>query len=143
MLKIIAFLGIAATLFYKLFEGNSDISEPQSDKIDEGYLEEALLTKERLSLAKGRAKRKINKIIQKWSNFKIGKTGQPDGRMSSYEYKRMFLLFASKSPEVISAMEAYLNNAYIEHFKNDNQKGGSAGKMKSDDGYYFVYVVVR
>lgn len=55
----------------------------------------------------------------------------------------MYLIFKSKNEALINEMEAFFNNRFIEHPKNDNKNRGSAGIAKSENGWYFMYVAIR
>lgn len=87
----------------------------------------------------------INKIVtDKIKSFKIGRSSHPaHKRASAYiDYKKMYVLCASKSKDVIMELENYYNEMYINHKKNDNKKTGSAGPVSSLGEYFLLYMVV-
>ncbi len=99
------------------------------------------------TLLKQHTTRVINEnVLPKHRFFKIGKSGSVAARASNHKckkYKKMYLLVRSTDKTVINRLEAYYNNHYMNHPKNDNKRGGSAGEMSSVDNYYYLYVIVR
>ena len=95
------------------------------------------------------AEKKVEDVIAKCSQFKIGKTGQTledRGHQSDYsiEYEWIEKVFVSTSKDEVSKMEAYLIDKYKNHPKCDNEKGGEASvhdAMTEDTSEYIVYVV--
>ena len=82
-------------------------------------------------------------IIQENREFKIGKTGKPDARQAAHtKFEFMYLLCESKNPKLIETLEDYFISMHIKNPMNRNQRTGSAGKSKSVDGKYYLYVVV-
>ncbi|MCR4561130.1 MAG: hypothetical protein K5685_13715 [Bacteroidales bacterium] len=87
--------------------------------------------------------RNINSIIPVCKSFKIGKTGCPDNRFVNYKnYDKMILLCQSSDCSVIEVLEAYYNQKYFQHPKNDNKWLGSAGIMTNSENLYFLYMVI-
>ncbi len=93
------------------------------------------------------AKRKITKalkeIMAKYKTRKIGRTGDPYGRLGNYggKYKHLFLLTKSKDLGIIKDLEA----AYIDKFQKElsNKNPGILGANETADGWYYLYVAVK
>lgn len=87
--------------------------------------------------------RNINAITDGCEGFKIGKTGDPGNRANAYrQYSAMYLLCRGSRSD-IEVLEAYYNDKYHGHPRNDNQRRGSAGIMSNSHHRYYLYVVVR
>ena len=96
-----------------------------------------------LSASKAYITRRINDISRSARGFKIGKSGQPNNRVGSYDYKHSDELAKSKDKKLIASLEALYIDKYFNHPKCENINKGSAGKMETDDGYYYLYIVTR
>lgn len=134
--------GVAlAKLIYELVV-NRDTARIESDKIFVNYLVED--ANQDYSVLKGMMTRRINKIIDGSRRFKIGKTGDPEGRFTKYsDYAAMYLLCSSSDAGTIEVLENYLNDKYCGYDNCDNVKGGSAGMMTNRHNQYFLYLVVE
>jgi hypothetical protein len=91
----------------------------------------------------------INFILSqnKKKHYKFGKTGhaltrtdQEDYRTESYS--EMYLLYVSKIPTFVEFLEKYYAVKYYANKYNKNKDLKSLGKMKSQDGNYYLYLVV-
>jgi len=134
-------IGIAK-LFSKLFESNPDLEKIDSEHIYEDYLV-TYFKKDKERIVKQKITSSINRIIETYGHFKIGKSGIPVQRAKQHrEYKEMFLLCQSKYPELIENLERYYNEKYINHKKNDNKNMGSASVMSEIKKNYYLYIVV-
>lgn len=132
---------LAAALYAALRKTNSEIAIT-NDNIYTDYLVED--DGEEIPALKRRITRNINTIIPHCKSFKIGKTGCPDNRFVNYkDYSKMVLLCHSADCGVIEVLEAYYNQKYFNHPKNDNQRLGSAGIMSNSDNLYYLYIVIR
>lgn len=84
---------------------------------------------------------------KKWSKFKIGITGNPDGRPSSPEYREyseLILLYKTTSKKVVRQWEkdtAPIVTRFYARCENKVEKLGS-GKL-TETGPYFLYIVRR
>lgn len=90
----------------------------------------------------------INKIISHHDFFKIGKTGDPYIRCDHKDYREgyhhMYLIYKSTSKDIVSKLEEYYIEKYINSHpeKNVNRRINAPGKtMYSYDGYYYLYIV--
>lgn len=93
------------------------------------------------------SKRKITKamkeIMAKYEVRKVGRTGDPAGRLGNYsgKYDALYLLTKSKNLGVIKDLEA----AYIDKFQGelDNTSPSILGANETTDGWYYLYVTVK
>jgi len=132
--------GLLAKLIYELLP--KEAATIKNDKIFVDFLVEE--PKQNIGVLKSMMTRRVNKIINGVRSFKIGKTGNPDGRITKYsEYAAMYLLCRSTNKELIDELEGYLNDKYCGMPGCDNDKGGSAGSMTQKYDEYFLYVVVQ
>lgn len=135
---------VGAALFKILREiiPSKDFDGISNERIFTDYLVEE--TDQEYRTLKGMMTRRINKIISQGGRFKIGKSGNPDGRFSSYQgYSSMFLLCKSSDMGTIEVLETYLNNKYYNYPNCDNERGGSAGLMTNRYQDYYLYLVVE
>lgn len=146
-LIILGSVGLSALV--ALLGGEKDDTFTNADIISD-YLCNATDFKTDVHL-KQHVTRVINsRVLPKHRFFKIGKSGSVNARIDEHKskqplpkYKKMYLLVRSTDKTVINKLEAYYNHHYIQHHKNDNKRGGSAGQMSSVDHFYYLYVVVR
>ena len=100
-------------------------------------------------IAKPLIAKQFSKILKQIepSNIKVGKTGQYNTRARAKIYKDfdyMFILYKSTSEEFVSIIE----DSFIKHAKKKypklcvNIKQGSAGVMKTKNGFYYVYLAL-
>lgn len=86
----------------------------------------------------------IEEILDEYDDIKIGKTGNPSNRVLDPKYQQkyeiMFLIVASKKSKLISDLERESIRAYYDEL--DNISTLSGGKMRTPDGYYYLYIVV-
>lgn len=86
----------------------------------------------------------VRHLLKKHKQVKIGKTGIPEGRAGKDDYAgiydTMYVLFCSKSRDIVDDLEIYLIRNFLKETENISQHKG--GHMKSPDGLYFVYIVV-
>ncbi|MBR4678564.1 MAG: hypothetical protein IKO99_11245 [Bacteroidales bacterium] len=130
-----------AKLVYELV-CNKDTAAIKSDKIFVDFLVEN--PQQDYRTLKGMMTRRVKKIIDGKRRFKIGKTGDPEGRLTKYsDYRAMYLLCRSSDAGTIEVLENYLNNKFYAFENCDNQKGGSAGMMTNKHGEYFLYLVTE
>ncbi len=141
-LGLIFFAGLGLT---KLFSSDNDkgISGIPREDIDDKYLEQVNRNTNEGDLKRTLTNR-INQIIAQCKKFKVGETGSPEGRRKSYVgYSKMYLLCKCTSEEYIDKLEHYYNEKFFNHPKNDNINQGSAGKMSSPDGNFYLYIVSK
>lgn len=130
-----------AGLIYELVQ-NRDTATIKSDKIFVDFLVED--HNQEYRTLKSMMTRRIKKIIDGKRRFKIGKTGDPEGRLTKYSnYSAMYLLCRSSDAGTIEVLENYLNNKFCVMKNCDNQKGGSAGLMTNKHSEYFLYLVIQ
>ena len=85
----------------------------------------------------------VYRILDHHRKVKIGKSGDAIIRKSYNDYKgnysKMYLLARSKNPELISRLE----KDCIKKFYNENENisRASGGKMRTYNGFYYLYVV--
>jgi hypothetical protein len=84
---------------------------------------------------------------RKGRNYKFGKTGYAPTRVDQDDYRagtydEMFLLYESTSEANVSTLEEYYATKYHSRKGNDNIHTHSGGKMRSLDGYYYLYMVI-
>lgn len=91
----------------------------------------------------------VNNIIDenKKKHYKFGKTGhtltrtdQDDYRAASYT--KLYVLYKSKKETYVESLESYYCKKYKTKKNNDNIDVNSLGKMKTLDGFYFLYLVI-
>lgn len=131
----------------KLFSSDDDtsgIAGIKVNNIDNSNLLEHNRNSDEPNLRRAISQR-INSIVNGSKKFKIGKTGNPKGRAGSYEkgYNKMFLLCVSQDAEYINNLESTYNSKYITDPKNGNINEGSARKMESPDGKFYLYVATN
>lgn len=113
-----------AILLKELFSADNELKKISTDHIYCDYLNKHY-KKTHEGALKANITKSINKIVEQYKGFKIGKTGNPPVRnLNHKEYSEMFLLCESKNPEFIYTLESTYNNKFIEHKKNDNKKVG-------------------
>ena len=134
----------AIKLLEWIFSGDDDSPELAGRKILLNYLVDADASASEDSVIKTQVTKTVNKLISSCNGFKIGKSGNPKTRAYSYQqYNNMYVLCSSNSVEFIEDLEAYYNDKFIDHSKNDNQRTGSAGESVAANGSYYLYIVVR
>jgi hypothetical protein len=86
----------------------------------------------------------IKWLIENYDNVKIGKSGDTEIRTDQKDYRGtytyMYLLYESTSRANVQHYEAYYIDRFYDHI--DNIAKGSGGKMRSYNGYYYLYAVV-
>lgn len=133
-------------LLYHAFKDDPELKGIDDEHIYENYLINQ--DEEQLSLTqvRQRSTRAINSVIKKYKGFKIGKSGDPDGRKTSTDYKgysNIYVLCVSKDKSFIADLESHYNSKYIKEKKNDNKKEGSAGVTTDKNGRHYLYIAVR
>lgn len=99
----------------------------------------------------GKAMAAINAVIAQCKSFKIGKTGmepfekrldEPDYSQDS-KFTNIKSVYQSDEEELVSDMEAYLIDKYINHPKCKNKKDGddSINDNMADADIYTTYIV--
>ncbi len=89
----------------------------------------------------------INHKTNKKKTFKFGKTGHPNIRTDQNDYRAnpylfMYLLFKTTNKTHIESLEIYYSKKYYYHKRNANYDTKSLGKMRSYDGFYYLYLVI-
>ena len=76
----------------------------------------------------------------RYSRFKIGITGNPDGRAAQHraQYTEMIVLYGTSSRDYVRHVETILIEDYVDF--SDNERGGGGGLAWSFDRYY-LYIV--
>lgn len=139
---IVAIVG-GATLLKEVLkeEKHPSISGIPKENLNPNYLIKFRNT-DKLGIIKQRITRNINIIIEKCDSFKIGKTGNKKTRPSNYlDFNEMYFLCESNEKN-INLLEAHYIDEYFDHKKNKNQRRGSAGRMVSSNGKFYLYLVV-
>ncbi|MGH1338696.1 MAG: hypothetical protein ACRBFS_21460 [Aureispira sp.] len=141
MIKII----LGATALAYLFFKNSSDSKPAiggipKDRVYTDYMVE-YKKNANLSTIKRQISKNLNFLIANCENFKLGKTGNGEERALGYKgFEDMYLLCESSNERYIDELEAHYIQMHIENPKNENERRGSAGKMGSKNGKYYLYV---
>jgi hypothetical protein len=94
------------------------------------------------SVIKSHITRTINQFAHESKWFEIGKTGQVAQRSGFYKEGKMILLAKSKFRETIEKLEDYYKEKYAANSKNTDKNDDSNSRMESDDGLFYLYVVV-
>lgn len=94
------------------------------------------------SVVKSHITRTINLFVHECSWFEIGKTGQVANRSNFYKEGKMILLAKSKFRESIEDLESYYKGKYASNSKNADKNDDSNARMESDDGLFYLYIVV-
>lgn len=133
-------------LLREIFKSDPELTEIEADDIFKNFL--IFQDEEQLSerILKQRITRSINTIIKEAKGFKIGKSGNPKNRKSSYDYRKyhsIYVLYADSDEDNVAYLEALYNNKYINHRKNDNKREGSAGVTSASNGQHYLYIAVR
>ena len=86
---------------------------------------------------------KLEPLVKRMSNFKIGKTGQDlkdrYDQLHSDKYKNISQVGSSQDAETIDEFEKYLIDLFKDYKNCDNEKVGGGDMEKSDK--YMVYIV--
>lgn len=146
LLPVLFLIFAGGTLLYQAFKEDPELKGINSDNIHENYLINQDNEKLPLTQVKRRTTRAINTIIRNCKGFKIGKSGNPDGRRTKVDYhiySKIFVLCVSEDKSFISDLESHYNGKYISSKKNDNKKTGSAGVTTDKNGKHYLYIAVR
>lgn len=146
MVPFIIGSAVVALLLHELSKTDPTLANTfDSDSVSDEFMESLGDNHlKHFGLVKARMVKNVNHLIENRKKFKIGKSGNPVQRFSQYEkYKYMYLLIETDKKEIASQLEAFLNEKFIDHRKNENLKIGSAGDAKASNGKYYVYAVVR
>lgn len=94
---------------------------------------------------KRRITTRLNQLLDSYDFIKVGKTGSPEVRVDQKDYRgtyqKMILLYKSKSDVNISNYEREYINRFYDDLENVSKASG--GKMRSYNGFYYLYVVVK
>lgn len=149
VIRLIGTIGLSIYALDKLFSSNdpkpTGINGIPNENVIEDYLFRFKI-RDNESNVRRRITRSINLILNNNPDqrFKIGKTGAGAGRHLNYSnYQFMFLLCKSSREDYIDNLEAHYIDSYIRNPLNDNKNVGSAGKMQSNDGLYYLYLVIE
>ena len=91
-------------------------------------------------------KKTLNALISQVGSKKlyIGKTGDPSGRFNKHKqqskWKKMIILYQSKSKNYVEAVEAILVDYTYEY--NKNNTGGGGGPLSSKTQFNYVYALI-
>jgi predicted GIY-YIG superfamily endonuclease len=90
-------------------------------------------------------KKTLNALIRQVGIKKlyIGKTGDPSGRFNKHKqnkWKKMIILYQSKSKNYVEEVESILV-AYTYEF-NKNKTGGGGGPLSSKTQFNYVYALI-
>lgn len=112
-------------------------SEPE---IDKSYLK---TFNKKSSYAYKHIYKSIYNLLDEYDDLKIGKTGDAYIRKTYDDYNgnydSMYLIAKSKNRHLISDFERDTIKKFYDY--TDNISRASGGKMKSYNGYYYLYVV--
>ena len=91
-------------------------------------------------------KQRISQYIRGYSEFRIGKTNNPEARANLYvnqddDFDYMIVLYQTSSFRNAQLLESVLIEYYWDNTGLLNERGGAGGPVGTGD--YYVYLVIR